>query len=221
MKTLFNTTATIFISSILFLLGISQTFANSEIIIFQADHYNREIIHGAAGDDTTLYFGDSLSKSLQWDNSETSFIFSHNINFSGNEITNVRLENNTVANKTCNTSHSGEIYYDTTTSLSSICNGTSWRDIDNSNVSPSGLKAYFDQIDTANISQNETKDITISGGNFTPLMIFQLSSGAILNYTIINSDSSATLNVTGGTNNASINIISNHFFGNILSFLVQ
>ncbi len=213
----------VFIS--LFSASVVKSTLAENIPIFNADHQNKIVIYDNIGStgNSSLFFGDSLSHALFWENSENNFVFTDNVNLGGNEIINTKLEHNIPTNKTCNFSHSGEIYYNTDNKLSYICSGDSeiWRVLNNTAVQTSGLKAYFEALNKTSISKNETTDILLTGGNFTPNSIFSLDSGATLNYTVINSDSSVTLNVTGGADSATVNIFSDNFFGNNLQFSVQ
>lgn len=222
MKNIFQIIGNFIVGYILIIFGVAPSFATSEILIFDNDHQNRIIIQNNIGPvgDSYLFFGSSLSHSLQWENSSSSFLFSDDVHFSGNEIKNVKLENRTSA-PACNSSVSGKIYTNITTNFSYICNGNIWNKIDDNNFSSGGLKAYLENLDAANISHNQTKDILVTGGNFTPLTEFLISAGATLNYSVINSDTSATINVTGGNSNATIAVTTLNFFGNTLNFLVQ
>lgn len=100
--------------------------ANSDILIFNADHKNQLVIHGGTGEDFSLYFGDSLSQALLWDESLNSFSFTNDVSFSDNEIKDVRLENLATA-PVCDSSVVGKIYYNTTDLQSYTCDGTLWK----------------------------------------------------------------------------------------------
>ncbi len=211
----------IYIVISIFSAGIFKITLAENIQIYNNDHKNSIIIFdniGSSGN-SNLQFGNSLSKSLSWDNINNYFIFSENVNFINKEIKDVRFENNSLAQKTCNASYSGEVYFNQDDKISYVCSGSGWRKLDNS--ATIGLKPYFNALDKTFITVNETTDIILSGGNFTPQSIFSLSSGAVLNYSVINSDSSVTLNVTGGTNSALVTVFSDNFFGNNLQFSVQ
>lgn len=193
------------------------------IQIFTQDHQNRIVIQNDIGTlgNSNLFFGKTLSQALYWDNSENNFVFTNDVNFSGHQIKNVKLENNTLANKICNSAHSGEIYYNIDDVKSYVCSGVVWRKLDNDIPNLGGLKPYLHALNKTTIGYNETTDILVTGGNFTSSTIFTLNSGAVLNYTVINSDNSVTLNVTGGNSNASVAVIAENFFGNNLSFTVN
>jgi len=208
----------------LFSAGALNSTLAEDIQIYNNDHANSIVIFdniGSSGN-SSLQFGNSLTKSLSWDNTNNYFIFTDNVNFSNKQIKDVRLENNTLANKTCNNLYAGEVYFNQDDKVSYVCNGSTWKVLENSANSSVGLKPYFESLDKTSILKNETTDIILTGGNFTPQSIFSLSnSGAVLNYTVINSDTSVTLNVTGGSANAIVAIQCNNFFGNNLQFSVQ
>ena len=105
-------------------LSIS-TFADADILLIENDHNNRIIIHGLDGEDQTLFFGESLSHSLTWDDTNDYFIFSDNVNFGNNELLDVRLNNLSTA-PVCDTSLVGKMYYDTIDLNPYICDGVEW-----------------------------------------------------------------------------------------------
>lgn len=209
-------------SSILSAIMIMSVSAEN-ILLYENDHKNRIVIQNNIGSsgNNDLFFGNSLTHALSWDNANNYFEFTDDVNFSNKQIKNVKLENNIIANKTCNSNSSGEIYYNENDNKSYVCSGTIWRKIDNETSNSGGLKPYLEILNKTTINQNETTDIIVTGGNFTLNTIFTLNTGAVLNYTVINSDNSVTLNITGGSSNASVNVIAENFFGNNLSFSVN
>ena len=121
-----------------FFISLS-VLAAEDILVFQADHQNRVVIHGANGENQSLYFGDSLSQALHWDSFNDSFVFTDDVDFGDNEIKNVRLENLASA-PICDASVIGKIYYDTTEGIPYSCDGVDWKklatNIENAVVKP-------------------------------------------------------------------------------------
>jgi len=178
----------------------SFVFAEN-ILLYENDHKNQIIIKSDSnfGNTTNLYFGESFQHALTWDSARNSFIFTDDVDFSNNEIKNVRLENNILANKTCNSLYSGSIYYNTSDTFSYVCNGSDWKKIDEENSGTGAkLQPYFEKITPSQISTNETRNVIITGGNFDEDTVFTIGSGITVNSITINSDSQATINVTSG-----------------------
>lgn len=123
-----------------YLLGMGGIVLAKDVLIFEADHQNRIVIHGDTGENKSLYFGDSLSQALHWDDANNFFLFTDDVSFANHEIKNVRLENLSSA-PTCNASVVGKIYYNTANNAPYTCDGTNWQkvgtDIENSVVKQS------------------------------------------------------------------------------------
>ena len=195
MKNIANIITSLLFSSIIF----SSVFAEN-IQIFNQDHKNRIVIQNDIGisGDSDLFFGSTLSHALSWDNTNNYFIFTDDVNFSGNEIKNVRLENLSTA-PICDNSSAGRVYHNISDTFSYVCSNSIWSKIDEEvSVLGGKLQPYFYEITPDKISTNETVDLTIIGGNFDEDTVFTLGSGILVNSITINSDKQATINVTGG-----------------------
>lgn len=209
---------------ITFFLMFSARFSLAENIeIYKNDHQNRIIIQNNIGStgDASLFFGNALAHSLEWDNTNNLFVFSDDVDFTNHQIKNVRIENNTLASKPCDSVHSGEIFQDTNDMMSYVCSGAEWRQLNNSTLATGGLKPYLENLDTSTLGNNVTADILVAGGNFTPNTVFTLTAGATLNATTVNSDISATLNVTTGSTDTTVFVEAPNSFGNTLSFTIN
>lgn len=222
-----NTSLIFKIIATIVIVSVTNIVNAEDIKIYENDHKNQIVIQYDSNstfspNNNNLFFGENLSHALSFNQNSNIFVFTDDVDFTNNEIKNVRLENNILANKTCNSSHSGEIYYNSADNISYICSGSIWRSLENQELhSEIGLKPYLESLNKVNISQNETTDIIVTGGNFTPHSVFELTSGAILNSTVINSNNSVTINITAGSSNASVFVTSPSFFGNNLLFTVQ
>ncbi len=111
------------IISIFLLLPISLA---EELILFSGDidygiEQNTLLINEEdATGDMKLQFGSSLNEFLLWDEANSYFTISNDLNFNGNEIINFRLENNSSA-PTCDINNVGRQYYNTSSKNGFIC----------------------------------------------------------------------------------------------------
>ncbi len=199
-----------------------------DIQIYNNDHKNRIIIESNSdfGNSTNLFFGESLNHALTWDNINNYFVFTDNVNFSGNEIINARLENLSSA-PVCDNTSSGRIYHNTSDTFSYICNATNWEKIDEETTGTGGkLQPYFYNISPDTIPINTTENLIVTGGNFDEDTVFNIGSGVTVNSITINSDKQATINVTSGNteyNNISVDAQNDTLddFGETLTFDVK
>ncbi len=189
-----------FKSIIFSLLLISSVAYAENIQIYNNDHNNSIVIknNSAFGNSTNLFFGESLDHALTWDNFNNYFIFTNDVNFSHNEILNVRLENLSAA-PVCDSLSSGRVYHNTSDTFSYVCNATNWERIDEENASGGKLQPYFNTINPDAINTNTTIDLIVTGGNFDEDTVFNLGAGVTVNSVVINSDKQATINVTSGS----------------------
>ncbi len=182
------------IASIMMVNGALAFTSNTDsVTIFRGDTQNYETIHGEAGENSTLYFGDSLKHFITWDANKNMFVFSNNVDFGGNQIINARLENLTTA-PTCDANASGRLYFNTTNQFSYVCNGTTWKQVDEEAQSP---VPYVKSITPSTFAAGATTSITISGGNFTGAMRLEIPNfhGSITGTTIV-SPTQITANIT-------------------------
>lgn len=129
------------------------------------------------GGDITLEFGASLAESLQWDAANSRFSFSGSLDLQNNELVNSRMENLAAA-PTCDVAATGRIYFDTTESLSYVCDGTIWQ---------TSSEDFTDEI--VRTSQAFTEGLKIDlvanggveGGNAgkSPLFVLNTSDGKV------------------------------------------
>ena len=83
------------------------------------------------GGDVQLQFGQTLGESLQWDDANTRFSLSDDLDITDNELINVRIENQ-VSAPLCDASGEGRIYFNTTDKLTYSCDGSgSWSPLEN------------------------------------------------------------------------------------------
>lgn len=153
---------------IYFLLSSSLVFfpllsiAAQDVIIYEGDQLNYDIIHGQPTEDSTLYFGDTLEHFLKWDAARNMFVFSDNVDFGGNQLVNARIENLATA-PVCDGDSSGRLYINTTNNFSYVCNGTTWKQIDEEAQNPA---PYIKTLTPSKFSVGTTTTVTVSGGNF-------------------------------------------------------
>ncbi len=84
-----------------------------------------------ASDYIDLEFGDALTARLRYDVVNNKFIFNENVDFEGNEIKNLRIEN-LASSPTCDANNVGRLYYNTTDKLTYSCDGVSvWNPLEN------------------------------------------------------------------------------------------
>ncbi len=120
------------------------------------------------GGDVTLQFGTSLAETLTWDNTNSEFDLSDDLNITGglitsgnidlnsNELIEARIENLGSA-PTCNGANAGRLYHDTGDTFSYVCNGTGWQRIDNQPTT-----AVFDGYDNAGNTSVTTTEATLN-----------------------------------------------------------
>ncbi len=112
-----------------------HNFANaSEIALYTGDEeyeidQNILIINAEnSTENTKLQFGQTLNEYLVWDNANSYFTLSNDLNLGGNELLNFNIENLATA-PTCDSSSQGRIYFNTADNNTYVCNGTSWETI--------------------------------------------------------------------------------------------
>lgn len=77
------------------------------------------------GGDLKLQFGKSLDENLSWDDLNTQFSLSDDLDLQGNQLVNTRIENLSVA-PTCDGLLEGRLYYDTVKKRTYTCDGARW-----------------------------------------------------------------------------------------------
>lgn len=78
-----------------------------------------------SGGDITLQFGNVLNKYVRWDTATSNFVLNDDLDLSGSQLINTRLENLAVA-PTCDGGSIGRLYYDTVQSDTFVCDGAVW-----------------------------------------------------------------------------------------------
>lgn len=187
-----NTIPALFAASLL-LAGIS--LANTDKVIFEGDPESEMILPGDdSADDITLYFGDSLSHFLRWDADRSIFVFSDNVDFGGNQLLDMRIENLATA-PLCDSDSPGRLYYNTTENFSYVCNGTVWKQVDEESVSP--VTPYLTTVSPAEINAGEVTTLTIIGGGFSPDTSVSIPgmTGTVGSVTVV-SPSEVTVDIT-------------------------
>lgn len=128
-------------------------------------------------------FGTTLNESLLWNNASTRFEFSDDLFVNGgietagdidlnlNQMVEAKLENLASA-PTCNAGSKGRIYFNTTSSLFYVCDGTTWL-----SLSPLMIGQFYDSaggqdVDSASpiailFNQETRKDAGITHSNVT------------------------------------------------------
>lgn len=84
---------------------------------------------GTATDFIDLEFGSSLGSKMSYDILNSKFTLNRDLDLSGNQILDMRVENAAVA-PTCDGTNNGRLYYNTTNNFSYVCDGTTWKQID-------------------------------------------------------------------------------------------
>ena len=83
------------------------------------------------GGDVQLQFGATLAESLEWDSANSRFSLSDDLDFSGNELVNIRIEN-LATPPVCGATEEGKIYFNTTDKLTYSCDGAGvWNPFEN------------------------------------------------------------------------------------------
>ncbi len=77
-----------------------------------------------------LEFGTAVDAKLRYDVINDNFIFNRDVNFSGNVVEDVRVEN-LATPPTCDAGSIGRIYFNTTDVLSYVCDGTTFNPLEN------------------------------------------------------------------------------------------
>ncbi len=179
-------TSQAFLVCILFFSFINIVSAQ-DIQIYNADHKNQIIIYDNNDKigNSSLFFGESLSHSLLWNDVSSSFMFNNSVNFSGNQIKNVRLENKSETSD-CNVSVKGKIYFNTSDKKTYICSGEEFNVLEN-------VENYVHLIpeikneEKFTVSTDETKTLVVVGKNFLPTTDVSIPdfSGTINSVTIV------------------------------------
>lgn len=167
-KIIFNTLSL----SLLFSFSYISS-ASNDIMLYEGDPNSYKVINGnSETEDITLYFGDSLEHFLKWDAGKFIFVFSDNVDFSGNEALNMRIENLSVS-PNCQNTDSGRLYYNTNDNESYVCNGDKWKQIDEE---INGVAPYISSIIPSEIKIKETSTVIITGGGFSPNTTIEIPS---------------------------------------------
>lgn len=114
----------------------------------------------ASTDFIDLEFGASLDAKLRFDVINDKFRLNRATDFGGNQIENVRVENLASA-PTCDGAATGRVYFNTTDSLTYICNGATWEPLGTSGGTVNtDLKAalYSESLNT-NINATTTDNL--------------------------------------------------------------
>lgn len=130
----------IFILFLGFFLCFSTASAQL-IFVRENGEYNSDKITIDADDSAPAFvdleFGVVLGARLRWDIVNQKFILNNNLDLSGNELVDVRLEQLSGA-PSCDSGVSGRIYFNTTDGKTYSCNGTTWDDLTGADI-PRGL----------------------------------------------------------------------------------
>ena len=81
-------------------------------------------------DSVQLQFGTDLGGKIEFNKLADGFAVNKNIDFQANEAQNLRIENLAIA-PTCDGTTKGQLYHNTVDTYSYVCDGTSWKQIDN------------------------------------------------------------------------------------------
>lgn len=113
------------------------------------------------GGDIQLQFGEVLGEYLRWDDTNTRFTLSADLDFAAAQLINSRLENLASA-PTCNGAATGRVYFDTTASTAYVCDGTTWIDMGSGGglTTPQPLaSARYRDTSTTNINAAATDNL--------------------------------------------------------------
>ncbi len=102
------------------------------VFVTEEDKLNSNILtldSDDIGSDIQLQFGNTLNESLKWNDANNNFELSDDLNLLDAQLINTRIENEAAA-PTCDGTVKGKIYHNTTDTLSYICDGSSWKQID-------------------------------------------------------------------------------------------
>lgn len=102
---------------------------SADIFILDADD---------TGNDVTLQFGNTLGESFGWDAANMNFEMSDSLDLTGNQIIDAHVENLS-GSPVCDGSGTGRIYFNTTDSMTYVCDGTVWNVLENT---PSALVEF-------------------------------------------------------------------------------
>ncbi len=183
-----------------FLLAIFLfSSVSADVVLIENDKKNSETI-GEAGSTNTLYFGEQLQQFLQFDPSKNAFIFSSDVDFSGNQLINMKLENLSTA-PICNAAAKGRAYHNTTDTHSYVCNGKEWKILDTNMNSNPPLSPFIESINPKGIAINTTQTIRITGINFDNTTIFFTNSatGTINSHRVIDGETAELVVSAGGS----------------------
>ena len=123
-----------FISIVISLLVLQINSVSAQgILIINSDYIEEDNTYifdaDDSGGDIELRFGASLGEYLKWDSLNNTFKFSDDLDLSGNQLTNFRIDNLASA-PACDSLSIGRAYFNTSENNSYICNGTDWEQID-------------------------------------------------------------------------------------------
>jgi len=151
--------------SLLLTLLLSTSYADDfvpegeEDVTFSANNLTLD------GDDTggnvQLQFGQTLGESLQWDDTNTRFSLSDDLDITDNELINVRIENQALA-PVCDASGEGRIYFNTTDKLTYSCDGAGvWNPFENALNATIEFPLVQSRRTTPFVLQNSYQDIAL------------------------------------------------------------
>jgi hypothetical protein len=107
-------------------------YRGDDTIGFQEDTLILDEDHIGIGDITLQFGNDALAtlEAITWNNLDSRFDFSDDINLGGNEIQDFKVEQLADA-PACAVTDQGRVYYNTTDDSAFLCNGSDWSQIDN------------------------------------------------------------------------------------------
>lgn len=132
------------------------------------------------GGNITLQFGEVLGEYLRWDDTNSRFTLSGDLDLASAQLINTRFENLAAA-PTCNAVASGRVYYDTVQSSAFVCDGTTWIDLGKTSTVPTEDLPVLRVRDTSTTNLN-----AVATDNLVPWDVQDFSDDKFVHDTVTN-----------------------------------
>jgi len=170
-----------------------------------------------SGGDVTLQFGTTLAEFIRWDDTNSRFLLSADLDLASAQLINTRFENLPSA-PSCDALSTGRVYYDTVLSKPLVCDGTDWVELGSgggsSTPQPLATALYRDSSST-NINSAATD-------NIVPWNIEDFEDSTFLHDTVTNNSRVAVTKTAKYLVSGSVNIVSTvQRYNGILKFRIN